>query len=254
MLEVRLPCPRRMGIIAGNTFFTWGGEMRIDGAAPGGAVGFDAFETVGKGLETSGDAFVRAVPTKGRVPAENPTFRPDRRFGEVHSPFLELGGTPEGPVSDETTEAPPPAPLPGEETAEPDPLDGLVDVEPGIKAKKEVNIVSLVSELRSKFNVVFAAYEKFGYADLEANPMVLTSGNDSLGEHARNSYHKYDRAIDVRGKHVPDSILRKIAAEIQKKLGSDFLVIAEITRYSKYWYKDHIHIEYHGEASGTPMQ
>lgn len=142
------------------------------------------------------------------------------------------------------------APLPDTPPVEPVPPDpqddGLVPIEPGIKAKAEVNITHLVPELRAKFRVIFEAYQKYGYANETDHPMVLTSGNDSLDEHVERSYHKIDRAIDVRGKDVPDKILRQIAAEIQRQLGTDFRVLAEVTRTHKYWYKDHIHIEYHG--------
>lgn len=142
------------------------------------------------------------------------------------------------------------APSPDTPPVEPVPADpqddGLVTIESGIKAKAEVNISHLVPELRTKFRVIFEAYQKYGYANETDHPMVLTSGNDSLDEHAEHSYHKIDRAIDVRGKDIPDKVLRQIAAEIQQQLGADFRVLAEITRTHKYWYKDHIHIEYHG--------
>lgn len=123
----------------------------------------------------------------------------------------------------------------------------LVDVEPGIKAKEEVNITNLVPELKNVFSIILDVYIKFGQADMEDNPMVITSGNDSWEEHAKDSYHKIDRAIDVRGKYTPDSTLKKIGAEIQKRLGTNYKVIVELFN-RKRWYKDHIHVEYHGPS------
>lgn len=123
-------------------------------------------------------------------------------------------------------------------------LSDLIDVEPGIKAKPEVNITQLVPELRGKFQIIFEAYKKYGYAELKDNPVVITSGNDS-DEHVTNSYHYKNRAIDVRGKHIPDKTLVKIAKYLEAKLGKGFRVWAELFS-SKRWYRDHIHIEYRG--------
>jgi uncharacterized protein YcbK (DUF882 family) len=202
------------------------------------------------------EATVRISPERAVFGRDRAGMPDVRRFSTTTSAFLSsyvdldgLAPTLE-PAPDEESES---QPIPGEESAEPDPLDGLVDVEPGIKAKQEVDISRLVPELRAQFRVIFEVYRQFGYADEEVNPMVLTSGNDSLDEHARRSYHKVNRAIDVRGKFVPDSVLRKIAAEVQNKLGDGFWVNAEITKSSKYWYKDHLHIEYRGKSVTDPI-
>jgi hypothetical protein len=119
----------------------------------------------------------------------------------------------------------------------------LVDVAPGIKAKPEVNITDVVSQLKNKLSVLFKAYKKFGWADLGANPLVITSGKDSFADHKKNSLHKKGKALDLRGKHIPNADLSKIAAEIQKELGSKYRAWAEFWKNPN---RDHIHVEYRG--------
>lgn len=119
----------------------------------------------------------------------------------------------------------------------------LVDVADGIKAKPEVNLADVVNELKDKLSVLFEAYKKFGWADTAANPLVITSGKDSFDDHKKNSLHKKGKALDLRGKHVPNAELSKIAAEIQKQLGSKYRAWAEFWKNPN---RDHIHVEYLG--------
>lgn len=127
--------------------------------------------------------------------------------------------------------------------AEPEFSEILVDVAPGIKAKSEVNLDDVVPQLKAKLLVIFEAYKKFGWADLGANPLVITSGKDSFSYHKKNSLHKKGKALDLRGKHIPNADLSKIAAEIQRKLGSKYQAWAEFWKDPN---RDHIHVEYRG--------
>lgn len=53
----------------------------------------------------------------------------------------------------------------------------------------------------------------------------------------RGSLHKVGRALDFRTRHLADSESRRVASEMQNKLGDDWDVIAEFN-------PNHIHVEY----------
>lgn len=122
----------------------------------------------------------------------------------------------------------------------------LVDIEPGVKAKDGANLSHLVPELSNKFQVFYKSYKKYGYANLDDMPVVITSGNDSA-EHVKNSYHYRNRAVDLRGKHVPDKTLKKIASDIQRRLGANYWVNCELFD-AAHADRDHIHVEYRGRS------
>lgn len=120
--------------------------------------------------------------------------------------------------------------------------DSLLEVMEGVMKKPSVNLDHLVPELRSQFTLIYEVFAEYGYADKKNNPVVITSGNDYDG-HVTHSYHYRDRAIDIRGKHIPDKILLKIGEELQERLGADFRVLVELySRKMRDW--DHIHIAY----------
>ena len=84
--------------------------------------------------------------------------------------------------------------------------------------------------------IIFAAYvadEVYKLYGIETGA-TITSGSD--GEHSDTSLHYAGNAIDVRTKHLPDSVSpATIAREIKARLNIDFDVLVEPT---------HIHIEY----------
>jgi len=53
----------------------------------------------------------------------------------------------------------------------------------------------------------------------------------------RGSLHKVGRALDFRTRHLADAEARRVASEMQSKLGEEWDVIAEFG-------PDHIHVEY----------
>ena len=119
----------------------------------------------------------------------------------------------------------------------------LIKLQDGIFKKPSANIDNLNPKIMAALPAIYEAFEKFGYADLYDTPIVITSGNDS--DHLSHSYHYKDRAIDIRGKHVPDDILKKIGAEIKTSLGKDFRVLVELFSV-KDRDRDHIHVAYLG--------
>lgn len=119
----------------------------------------------------------------------------------------------------------------------------LIDVAPGIKAKPEVVLDGVLPELKDKLGVIFDAYKKHGWADVSGNPLVITSGKDGEEWHKKNSNHFVGRALDLRGKHIPDKTLKLIAADIQKSLGKNYRAWAEFWKNPN---RDHIHVEYVG--------
>lgn len=122
-------------------------------------------------------------------------------------------------------------------------LNALVNNDPvklpdGIGLKPGAVIHSLHSKIVESLPHVEAAW-----AQADAPKPVITSGNDSL--HKPNSKHYKDRAIDLRGNNVSDKKMKQIAQDLQNRLGSDYLVIAEF--FPPNPANDHIHIQYNGK-------
>lgn len=83
------------------------------------------------------------------------------------------------------------------------------------------------------------------WRELKAPDPVITSGNDSV--HVKGSKHYLNLAIDLRGNNVSDSLLGQISQRLQKELGGNYYVQAEI--FPKNPAKDHIHVQYRTKTS-----
>lgn len=117
-------------------------------------------------------------------------------------------------------------------------IDKQIYMPEGISLKKGesgADISNLDYRIQATFPDVIDVWERYGYDE-----PVITSGND--GKHTSpKSLHYKDLAIDIRGRDIPDADLTKMAGELQKRLGRDYVVLAEFHSDPN---KDHIHIQW----------
>ena len=92
----------------------------------------------------------------------------------------------------------------------------------------------LKPEIKKTIPVIIEVYKKFGLPT-----PVLTSGVDS--NHSKDSLHYKNLAIDLRGNTMTNKMMRAVAAELQKQLGTKYDVGAEFFDDPD---NDHIHVEY----------
>lgn len=107
----------------------------------------------------------------------------------------------------------------------------------GIGLKSGAVIHSLHPKMAETFTHIEAVWKQL----TEVKP-VITSGNDSI--HHPNSKHYQNLALDLRGKNVSAVKLREIGKALQKSLGEDYLVFAEV--FPENPGNNHIHIQYNG--------
>ncbi len=111
-----------------------------------------------------------------------------------------------------------------------------LDLPQGLSKKPGAIIFALNQQIIKILPDIVSVWQNLG-----APLPVITSGNDS--QHAKGSKHYLNWAIDLRGNNVSDGLLRKMAKELKKELGDDYIVIAEF--FPKNPANDHIHIQYH---------
>ena len=105
-----------------------------------------------------------------------------------------------------------------------------------IGVKPGVDLSNLNLPVRAIIPVIVSVWTQFPGAP---DP-VVTSAND--GRHREDSKHYTDDAIDLRGNNLSDANMKQIANELQRRIGSDYDVIAEYFPGSPS--NEHIHIEY----------
>jgi RHS repeat-associated protein len=109
---------------------------------------------------------------------------------------------------------------------------------------RSVNISDLNVEIKATWPLIDEVSQKY-----RGDDATITSANDS--KHMKDSKHYMDDAIDIRGNDVTVDVMKKIAADIQKKLGSDYDVIPEV--FPKDPSSNHIHIEYDPKPATSCM-
>jgi hypothetical protein len=112
-------------------------------------------------------------------------------------------------------------------------VDDEITVTAPVKIKNGVDISNLSNEI---FVGILWAQDIFAKYHIE---LVVTSAND--GKHMLGSKHFTNNAFDLRANNMTDEQQKKIAAELQEKLGSDYYVGAEFFANGS---NDHIHVEY----------
>ena len=112
-------------------------------------------------------------------------------------------------------------------------VDDEITVTAPVKIKNGVDISNLSNEI---FVGILWAQDIFAKYHIE---LVVTSAND--GKHMLGSKHFTNNAFDLRANNMTDEQEKKIAAELQEKLGSDYYVGAEFFANGS---NDHIHVEY----------
>ena len=123
----------------------------------------------------------------------------------------------------------------------------------GITAKGGVDPTNLADELWSTFEAVVEVWKSHG-----APAPVITSTND--GRHrgsgrpgtdcstvtkcreTSDSKHYTNEAYDLRANNVSNNLQRKLAADLQERLGDNYDVEAEF--FPRNPANDHIHVEY----------
>jgi RHS repeat-associated protein len=106
---------------------------------------------------------------------------------------------------------------------------GLIYVKDGVDTGR------LNSEIRGTFPIIDEVSRQH-----RGDDATITSTYDS-NTHRPDSKHYTNDAIDIRGRDVSDDVLRRMAEDIDKKLGDDYDVIPEFFKDPN---RDHIHIEY----------
>jgi hypothetical protein len=112
-------------------------------------------------------------------------------------------------------------------------VDDEITVTAAVKVKNGVDISNLSNDI---FVGILWAQEIFAKYNIE---LVVTSTND--GNHMNGSKHFTNNAFDLRANNMTDEQQKKIASELQEKLGSDYYVGAEFFTNES---NDHIHVEY----------
>lgn len=108
----------------------------------------------------------------------------------------------------------------------------------GISIKQDphgADILNLDYRLQATYPDVMDVWKRYGYGG-----PVITSGNDGVHSSPR-SLHYQNLAIDIRGRDIPADDLRKMASELQQRLGGQYFVQAEIFPDPN---RNHIHIQW----------
>lgn len=104
--------------------------------------------------------------------------------------------------------------------------------------KQGVNL-SLSQDMLRGLYAINGAWDAYFAEAVQAYPLIVTSGRD--GDHSESSRHYTGDAVDIRTRHLDETVKEKLVEVIQKFCGSDFWVLLEPT---------HIHIEYRGHRTG----
>ena len=101
-----------------------------------------------------------------------------------------------------------------------------------ISIKPDVSILGLKPEALLGFFIASSVFDRHGF------DTILTSGGE--GRHSRGSLHYSGLAFDLRSKHLPSPIKKKVLKDLRRCLGKSFDALLE----SEGRANEHFHIEY----------